>query len=381
MVAATGSVHLERVATGRGRAHARGGHAALDYVVAAEVLGAVRKAKSEARRSMRAEVTRVSVTDTPERLAALDRVAADVRGAGRIGAARHEAGDDVRGRRRARLTNRCRVNLPDALDVARRARQPRDRHRRPVGSRSAQALHRRSTRIRALTDLLGSPAAVVPGRAPHRDEREDVGDAHDRGAARRSRPLDRLVHEPASRAGQRADGLAGRADRRRGPRRGADPASPQSRSSCPTGPSYFEILTAAAFDWFADIAVDVAVVEVGLGGTWDSTNVVDAPVAVVTNVSVDHVEYLGETREEIAREKAGIVQQGATLVLGETDPELRAIFDAREPGPDPAPGPRLRGAVATARARGPRARPRRRPAGPTTISSSRSTARTRPTTR
>ena len=66
-------------------------------------------------------------------------------------------------------------------------------------------------------------------------------------------------------------------------------------------PSYFDIVTAAAFRWFADEAVDVAVVEVGMGGTWDATNVVDGTVAVVTNVSVDHVEYLGPTREQIAQ--------------------------------------------------------------------------------
>jgi dihydrofolate synthase/folylpolyglutamate synthase len=96
-------------------------------------------------------------------------------------------------------------------------------------------------------------------------------------------------------------------------------------------PSYFEILTAAAFDWFAQEAVDVAVVEVGVGGTWDATTIVQAPVAVITNVSVDHVEYLGGTRAEIASEKSGIVEPGATLVLGETDPELFEIFAAREP--------------------------------------------------
>ncbi len=91
-------------------------------------------------------------------------------------------------------------------------------------------------------------------------------------------------------------------------------------------PSYFEILSAAAFWWFADIAVDVAVVEVGVGGTWDTTNVVNASVAVVTTVGIDHVEYLGSTRLAIAREKAGIVKTGATLVLGETDPELVPVF-------------------------------------------------------
>jgi dihydrofolate synthase / folylpolyglutamate synthase len=94
-------------------------------------------------------------------------------------------------------------------------------------------------------------------------------------------------------------------------------------------PSHFEIMTGAAFRWFADEAVDLAVVEVGLGGTWDATNVLVAPVAVVTNVSIDHVEYLGRTREEIAAEKAGIVKPGSTLVLGETDPALIEIFAER----------------------------------------------------
>jgi dihydrofolate synthase / folylpolyglutamate synthase len=94
----------------------------------------------------------------------------------------------------------------------------------------------------------------------------------------------------------------------------------------PARPSYFEILTAAALEWFSDVAVDVGVVEVGVGGTWDATNVVDGRVAVVTNVSVDHVEYLGPTREQIATDKAGIVKPGSTLVLGETDPALVPRF-------------------------------------------------------
>src|SRR2546428_2576939 len=90
-------------------------------------------------------------------------------------------------------------------------------------------------------------------------------------------------------------------------------------------PSYFELLTAAALRWYADVAVDVAVLEVGLGGRWDATNVADGTVAVVTNVSFDHVEILGPTLADIAAEKAGIVKPGATrtLVLGETSPELR----------------------------------------------------------
>jgi dihydrofolate synthase/folylpolyglutamate synthase len=97
----------------------------------------------------------------------------------------------------------------------------------------------------------------------------------------------------------------------------------------PAAPSFFEILTGAALRYFADVAVDAAVVEVGMGGGWDATNVVDGEVAVITNVSVDHVEYFGPTRADIAEEKAGIVKPGATLVLGETSPELVPIFEAR----------------------------------------------------
>jgi len=89
------------------------------------------------------------------------------------------------------------------------------------------------------------------------------------------------------------------------------------------------VLTAAALRWFADLAVDVAVLEVGLGGRWDATNVADATVAVVTNVGLDHAEVIGPTRADIATEKAGIVKPGCTLVLGETDPDLVPIFEAR----------------------------------------------------
>jgi dihydrofolate synthase/folylpolyglutamate synthase len=95
--------------------------------------------------------------------------------------------------------------------------------------------------------------------------------------------------------------------------------------------TWFEILTGAALRWFADRPVDVAVVEVGLGGRWDATNVVDASVAVVTNVGLDHTEFLGPTRADIAGEKAGIIKPGATLVLGERDPQLRPIFEREQP--------------------------------------------------
>ncbi len=93
-------------------------------------------------------------------------------------------------------------------------------------------------------------------------------------------------------------------------------------------PSYFELLTAAAFRWFADEAVAAAVVEVGLLGRWDATNVVDGLVAVLTNVGRDHTDGAEGWRRRIAEEKAGIVKPGSTFVVGETSEELRPIFEA-----------------------------------------------------
>ncbi|MEM8620024.1 MAG: Mur ligase family protein [Actinomycetota bacterium] len=91
-------------------------------------------------------------------------------------------------------------------------------------------------------------------------------------------------------------------------------------------PSYFEIVTAAAFRWFADVAVDALVVEVGLLGRWDATNVVDATVAVVTNIGLDHTEFAGPTLEHIAIEKSGIIKPRSAAIIGETRPELVDIF-------------------------------------------------------
>jgi dihydrofolate synthase/folylpolyglutamate synthase len=93
-------------------------------------------------------------------------------------------------------------------------------------------------------------------------------------------------------------------------------------------PSYFEACTAAAFRWFADIAVDVAVIEVGLLGRWDATNVADGQVAVVTNIGMDHQELAGPTLADIAREKAGIIKPGSAAVIGETRPELVQVLSA-----------------------------------------------------
>jgi dihydrofolate synthase/folylpolyglutamate synthase len=94
-------------------------------------------------------------------------------------------------------------------------------------------------------------------------------------------------------------------------------------------PTRFELLTAAALSWFATEPVDAMVVEVGLGGTWDCTNVVHGDVAVLTNVSFDHTDVLGPTLEGIAADKAGIIEPGSRVVVGEMAPDLVEIVRAR----------------------------------------------------
>ena len=92
-------------------------------------------------------------------------------------------------------------------------------------------------------------------------------------------------------------------------------------------PSYFDLLTATAYRIFAAEAVEVAVIEVGVLGRYDATNVIDADVAVVTNIGTDHTDQQGDWRRDIAKEKVGIAKPNSTLVVGETDPDLRDIFE------------------------------------------------------
>jgi len=89
--------------------------------------------------------------------------------------------------------------------------------------------------------------------------------------------------------------------------------------------SFFEVFTVMAYAAFADAPVEVAVVEVGMGGRWDATNLVDAEVAVITPVAMDHERYLGDTLVEIASEKSGIVKDGATLVLGQQPDDVEGV--------------------------------------------------------
>jgi dihydrofolate synthase/folylpolyglutamate synthase len=103
------------------------------------------------------------------------------------------------------------------------------------------------------------------------------------------------------------------------------------------GASFFEATTALAFDYFARAGADVAVIEVGLGGRLDATNVLDPIVAGVTSIGVDHTEYLGDTIEQIAAEKAGIFKARRPAVIGERDPAIAALraSHARAAGAQP----------------------------------------------
>lgn len=94
----------------------------------------------------------------------------------------------------------------------------------------------------------------------------------------------------------------------------------------PLSPSFFELTTAMAFKYFADEKVDVAVVEVGLGGRLDCTNIIHPDLCIITNISLDHTQFLGHTLAQIAGEKAGIIKPGIPIVIGETTPETRPVF-------------------------------------------------------
>jgi dihydrofolate synthase/folylpolyglutamate synthase len=97
----------------------------------------------------------------------------------------------------------------------------------------------------------------------------------------------------------------------------------------PLEPSFFELTTVMAFDWFARSEVDYAVIEVGLGGRLDSTNIITPLLSVITNISFDHTAQLGNTLEAIASEKAGIIKRGVPCVVGEAEGGVRAVFEAK----------------------------------------------------
>lgn len=97
----------------------------------------------------------------------------------------------------------------------------------------------------------------------------------------------------------------------------------------PLHPSFFELTTAMAFLYFAQEKVDVAIIEVGLGGRLDCTNIIQPDMSVITNISFDHVQFLGDTLAKIASEKAGIIKKGTPVVIGEANQETRPVFEAK----------------------------------------------------
>jgi dihydrofolate synthase/folylpolyglutamate synthase len=94
----------------------------------------------------------------------------------------------------------------------------------------------------------------------------------------------------------------------------------------PLHPSFFELTTAMAFRYFADQKVDVAVIEVGMGGRLDCTNIIHPDLCVITNISFDHMQYLGNTLTKIAKEKAGIIKEGVPVVIGRAKGSVKRVF-------------------------------------------------------
>lgn len=94
----------------------------------------------------------------------------------------------------------------------------------------------------------------------------------------------------------------------------------------PLHPSFFELTTAMAFNYFAEQGVDIAVIEVGLGGRLDCTNIITPVLSVITNISFDHTQFLGNTLAKIAGEKAGIIKKGVPVVIGEGNAETKPVF-------------------------------------------------------
>ncbi len=91
--------------------------------------------------------------------------------------------------------------------------------------------------------------------------------------------------------------------------------------------SFFEMTVGMAFDYFASKSIDVAVIETGMGGRLDATNIIIPIISVITNIGMDHMQFLGNTLADIAREKAGIIKENVPVIIGETSPETKAVFE------------------------------------------------------
>jgi dihydrofolate synthase / folylpolyglutamate synthase len=187
-------------------------------------------------------------------------------------------------------------------------------------------------RIRDLLDLLGSPQRSFPS----------IHITGTNGKTTTARMADALLREFGLRTGRYTsphlhevterialDGKPLDADRFAATYDDVAPYLEFVDGRHPERMTFFEVLTGMAFAAFAEAPVDVGVIEVGLGGRWDATNVIDAPVAVVTPIGLDHMQYLGDTIEAIAAEKADIVHEGAILVTGPQPDAAIPVLDAR----------------------------------------------------
>jgi dihydrofolate synthase / folylpolyglutamate synthase len=187
-------------------------------------------------------------------------------------------------------------------------------------------------RIAALVDLLGSPQRCYPV----------LHIAGTNGKTSVARMLDALLSRVGLRVGRYTsphlqhaterislDGAPINAERYVEAYHDIEPYVALVDAGSPVPMSKFEVLTGMAFAAFADAPVEAAVVEVGLGGSWDATNVADATVAAITPVAVDHVNYLGSDINGIAAEKAGIIKSGSVAVLAQQLPEVARVIAAR----------------------------------------------------
>ncbi|GHA93132.1 MULTISPECIES: bifunctional tetrahydrofolate synthase/dihydrofolate synthase [Streptomyces] len=176
------------------------------------------------------------------------------------------------------------------------------------------------TRIAALMDVLGEPQRAYPsihitgtnGKTSTARMIEALLNAFELRTGRYTSPHVQSITERIS-----LDGAPIEAERFVETYNDIKPYVEMVDAQQPYRLSFFEVLTGMAYAAFADAPVDVAVVEVGMGGTWDATNVIDASVAVVTPISLDHTDRLGSTPAEIAGEKSGVIKQGATVILAQ----------------------------------------------------------------
>lgn len=184
-------------------------------------------------------------------------------------------------------------------------------------------------RVEALMDILGSPQRAYPsihitgtnGKTSTARMIESLLGAFDLRTGRYTSPHVQSIAERIS-----LDGAPISAERFIETYRDIRPYVDMVDASQEHRLSFFEVLTGMAFAAFADAPVDIAVVEVGMGGAWDATNVIDAGIAVIMPISLDHTDRLGTTPEQIATEKAGIVKQDATVVLAQQPVEAASVI-------------------------------------------------------